>query len=154
MQNILKITPESEVNGTSLACALGVTQRHLRRLREDGVLVRNENGNYNLVQSVRAYITLTKSRQPTEEEEKLEKIRRVAETTYRKRKADRADYETESAKLDNESKRLKLETLKGNLIPEEVVKVLWSMEYVSPDSIDKTSVIGKSKDRENLTGRL
>ncbi|MBR1494866.1 MAG: hypothetical protein IJ601_07465 [Acidaminococcaceae bacterium] len=131
MQNILKITPESEVNGTSLACALGVTQRHLRRLREDGVLVRNENGNYNLVQSVRAYITLTKSRQPTEEEEKLEKIRRVAETTYRKRKADRADYETESAKLDNESKRLKLETLKGNLIPEEVVRAFNEEFFVS-----------------------
>ena len=74
MSEIIKITPESEVNGTSLACVLGVTQRHLRRLREDGVLVRNENGNYNLVQSVRAYIALTKSRKLSKEEEKLEHI--------------------------------------------------------------------------------
>ena len=87
MSEIIKITPESEVNGTSLACVLGVTQRHLRRLREDGVLVRNENGNYNLVQSVRAYIALTKSRKLSKEEEQLEKAGRVAEATYRTRKA-------------------------------------------------------------------
>ncbi len=131
MSEIIKITPESEVNGTSLACVLGVTQRHLRRLREDGVLVRNENGNYNLVQSVRAYIALTKSRKLSKEEEQLEKARRVAEATYRTRKAARANYETESAKLDNESKRMKLEILKGNLIPEEVVRAFNEEFFVS-----------------------
>lgn len=131
MEKIQKITPKTEVSPTELACVLGITARRIRQLAEDGLFEKSGAGKYNLSESVKAYIESIKTRQPTKEEEQLEKVRRIAETTYRKRKADRADYETESAKLDNESKRLKLETLKGNLIPEEVVRAFNDEFFVS-----------------------
>lgn len=51
-----KITPETEVSTSELACVLGITGRRIRQLAEDGVLDKQGQGKLNLPESVQRYI--------------------------------------------------------------------------------------------------
>ena len=104
------ITNETEINATGLACVLGITTRHVRRLKEDGVLFKNENGLYNLSGSVRAYINyamtnaIRKKVQTPDDEKKLNQSKKKADTALKEKRLSKMDYETESARIENEIK--------------------------------------------------
>ncbi len=54
----LKITPETEVSTTELACVLGITGRCIRQLAEDGQLEKVSKGRFLLCDSVQRYFAL------------------------------------------------------------------------------------------------
>ena len=88
-----KITPETEVSTTELACVLGITGRRIRQLAEDGVLDREGQGKFNLPLSVKRYIDYLTREAVDEEEAKLEKAKRQSETTLKVSKAEIARLE-------------------------------------------------------------
>ena len=121
------ITNETEITATGLACVLGITTRHVRRLKEDGVLFKNKNGLYNLSGSVRAYINyamtnaIRKKVQTPDDEKKLNQSKKKADTALKEKRLSKMDYETESARIENEIKMLKLEEMRNNLYSAELV---------------------------------
>lgn len=82
-----KITDETEVSTTELACVLGITGRRIRQLAEDGQLQKIGNGRFRLADSVQAYIRLSAAGPLDEEEKKMEKTRRLAEVQFKASKA-------------------------------------------------------------------
>ena len=90
-----KITSETEVNASSLACVLGVTGRYIRQLVEDGVLTKNGSGGFNLAESVRAFFKAAEKDKESEEDRKIERTKRAADALLRKSKADIAKLEAD-----------------------------------------------------------
>ena len=86
MENI-RITPETEVSTTGLACVLGITGRRVRQLSEDGVLEKASKGRFLLCDSVQRYINDKSKETETEENLRLEKARRSADVTLKASKA-------------------------------------------------------------------
>ena len=71
MENI-KITPETEVSTTGLACVLGITGRAIRQLSEDGLLEKVSKGRFLLCDSVQRYIA-SKTKESRSEERRVGK---------------------------------------------------------------------------------
>ena len=92
-----KITAETEVTPTELACVLGITARRIRQLSEDGQLIKSSSGKYNLASSVQRYqIVFSKvSNQPTDEQKEQDKKRVSAEVSLKQSKAIKAGLEVE-----------------------------------------------------------
>lgn len=90
-----KITSETEVSTTELACVLGITGRRIRQLAEDGDLDKVEQGRFNLADSVQKYIKFVSRNEMSEEEVKLEKTRRTADVTLKASKARIAKMEAD-----------------------------------------------------------
>ena len=88
------ITEETEVSTTELACVLGITGRRIRQMAEDGQLQKVSKGRFLLADSVQRYVKFLSDGPMDEEDKKLEKTRRVAETT----KATIAKLEAEELK--------------------------------------------------------
>ena len=88
-----KITVDTEVSPTELACVLGITARHSRRLAEDGVLEKSQKGRYKLCASVKRYIDSKED--VTEDDAKLEKAKKAAEVTLKTSKAHIAKMEAD-----------------------------------------------------------
>ncbi len=88
-----KITINTEVSTTELASILGLTGRRIRQLAEDGVIDKVKDGRFNLSKSVQGYISLQRKDKLSEEEEKLEKVRRQSEVTLKASKAQIAKLE-------------------------------------------------------------
>lgn len=80
-----KITDDTEVSPTELACVLGISARYVRQLTEDGKLEKIRSGRYALCASVQKYIDSRGA--VTEDDAKLEKAKRTAEVTLRASKA-------------------------------------------------------------------
>ena len=91
----LKITPETEVSTTELACVLGITGRCIRQLAEDGQLEKVSKGRFLLCDSVQRYFALKSKEAKDDDEQKLEKARRTAEVTLRGSKARIAKMEAD-----------------------------------------------------------
>ena len=81
-----KITPETEVSASELACVLDITGRNLRQLVEDGQLEK-KNGRFLLCDSVKRYVAFKSRKEKDDEEQRLDKARRTAEVTLRASKA-------------------------------------------------------------------
>lgn len=92
------ITEESEVSTTELACVLGITGRRIRQMAEDGQLQKVSKGRFLLADSVQRYVKFLSDGPMDEEDKKLEKTRRVAETTMKASKATIAKLEAEELK--------------------------------------------------------
>ena len=82
----LKITPETEVSASGLACFLGITGRNIRQLVEDGQLEKS-GGRFLLCDSVQRYVAFKSRKEKDDEEQRLEKARRTAEVSLRASKA-------------------------------------------------------------------
>lgn len=82
----LKITPETEVSASGLACVLGITGRNIRQLVEDGQLEKTD-GRFLLCDSVQRYVAFKSRKEKDDEEQRLDKARRTAEVTLRASKA-------------------------------------------------------------------
>ncbi len=82
-----KITPETEVSTTELACVLGITGRRVRQLAEDGQFEKTGQGRFKLANSVQRYNSFL-SREPEDEDDiKLDKAKQTAEVTLKASKA-------------------------------------------------------------------
>ena len=88
-----KITTETEVSTSELACVLGITARYVRQLTEDGQLEKIKQGRYALCASVQKYIDSREA--VTEDDAKLEKAKRAAEVTLKTSKAHIAKMEAD-----------------------------------------------------------
>ena len=77
------ITEETEVSTTELACVLGITGRRIRQMAEDGQLQKVSKGRFLLADSVQRYVKFLSDGPMDEEDKKLEKTRRMAETTMK-----------------------------------------------------------------------
>ncbi len=105
-----RITPDTEVSTTELACVLGITGRRVRQLAEDGQLERTGKGVFNLAASVQRYIAGQSRPTTSEEEAKMEKGKRQAEVTLKAAKAEMA--------------RLEMKELQGKMHRAEDVKAM------------------------------
>lgn len=88
-----KITDESEVSTTELAAILGVSARRIQQMAQDGTLPTIRRGSFALCKSVQRYISFLGKDKLSEEEEKLEKVRRQSEVTLKASKAQIAKLE-------------------------------------------------------------
>lgn len=93
-----KITSETEVSTTELACVLGISGRRIRQMAEDGQLEKLGAGRFNLSESVQAYQRMLTRVLPNEEDVKIEKAKRRAETTLKASKAEIARLEVAELK--------------------------------------------------------
>ena len=89
-----KITSETEVSSSELACVLGITGRNIRQLVEDGQLEKVD-GRFILSASVQRYVAFKSKRDKDDEEQRLDKARRTAEVTLRASKAQIAKMEAD-----------------------------------------------------------
>lgn len=92
MENV-KITPETEVSTSELACVLGITGRRIRQLAEDGVLERAGQGKFNLCKSVKRYIDYLTREVVDEDKAKMERAKSQSEITLKASKAEIAHLE-------------------------------------------------------------
>lgn len=90
-----KITDETEVSTTELATVLGVSARRVQQMAQDGTVPTCRKGFFRLADSVQRYIKFLSDGPMDEEDKKLEKTRRVAETTMKASKATIAKLEAE-----------------------------------------------------------
>ena len=93
-----KITDETEVSTTELATVLGVSARRVQQMAQDGTVPTCRKGFFRLADSVQRYIKFLSDGPMDEEDKKLEKARRVAETTMKASKATIAKLEADELK--------------------------------------------------------
>ena len=85
--NTDKITQETEVSTSELACVLGVTGRRIRQLAEDGQIDKISQGKFNLCDCVQRYLSFIEKPELDDEEIKYEKARRAADAQIKASKA-------------------------------------------------------------------
>lgn len=90
-----KITSETEVSTTELACVLGITGRRIRQLAEDGQLEKASKGRFPLCESVQRYIAALSKGGVSEDDRKMEKAIRAADVTLKASKAQVAKMEAD-----------------------------------------------------------
>lgn len=90
-----KITNETQVSTTELACILGLTGRRIRQMAEDGQLVKLSKGRFNLCESVKRYIAFVSGDAMTEDEQELDKRKAAAEVMLKASKARIAKMEAD-----------------------------------------------------------
>jgi phage terminase Nu1 subunit (DNA packaging protein) len=98
MEKNAKITAETEVSTTELACILGISGRRIRQMAEDGQLEKLGAGKFNLCDSVQAYQKFLAKVMPSAEDVKAEKARRKAEVMLKSSKAEIARLEVAELK--------------------------------------------------------
>ena len=89
-----KITTDTEVSTSELACVLGITGRNVRQLVEDGQLEKKD-GRFLLCDSVQRYVAFKSRKEADDEEKRLEKARRTADVTMKASKAQIAKMEAD-----------------------------------------------------------
>lgn len=91
-----KITNETEVSTTELACVLGITGRRIRQLAEDGQLEKTGQGSFLLCDSVQKYLLMASSSRSVPTKEEKDKL--DAEISIKKAKAVKAVLEANELK--------------------------------------------------------
>lgn len=87
-----KITDETTVTLSEMAVILGLTTRRIRQLVEEGVFQTNERNAYPLAETVQDYIKFV-GKGMSDDDVKIERIRRMSEMKFKKSKADKAELE-------------------------------------------------------------
>ena len=108
-----KITADTLVSTTELACVLGVTGRRIRQLAEDGVIDKVKEGRFNLSDSVQKYNLFSSSAMTKEEIEAEKKIARTKVTAE-------VTIKTSKAKIE----KLKADELEGKMHRSEDVEAM------------------------------
>lgn len=88
-----KITDETEVSITELAVVLGLSASRIYQMIRDGILQKTGRGRLPLADSVRRYINFLSMDAVSEEDMKLDKMRRQSEVTMKASKAQIAKLE-------------------------------------------------------------
>ena len=94
------------IKATELAKLLGITDRHLRNLANEGIIKKTEKGKYLFFESVQGYIEYIESKNDADVDLKDEKIRE----------------EIKKIKKDTELKDLKIKELKNQLHPASIIE--------------------------------
>ena len=111
-----KITNDTVVSSTELAVVLGLTQRRVQQLAQDGTIQSVSRGKFSLADSVQRYISFLDNPNYNEEDEKIERVKRISESQFKAAKATIA--------------KLEAEELKGNMHrAEDVEKVTETLVY-------------------------
>ena len=88
-----KITDDTTVSTTELARILGLSARRVQQMAQDGTIPTASRGRFRLADSVQRYITFITGNKMSEDEQKTEKARRVAEVSIKAAKATMAKLE-------------------------------------------------------------
>lgn len=88
-----KITDETTVSTTELARILGLSARRIQQMAQDGTVPPASRGRFRLSDSVQRYITFITGNKMSEDEQKVEKTRRMAEAQIKAAKATVAKLE-------------------------------------------------------------
>lgn len=88
-----KITAETEVGTTELACVLGITGRRVRQLVEDGQLNKSARGRFLLADTVQQYIRFSSGEPIGEDAAELELAKQKADVALKEAKAKIASME-------------------------------------------------------------
>ena len=94
------------IKSTELAKILNLSDRHIRRLAEENVIVKNGQGKYLLLESLQNYISYLNNKNAGDEDLKDQKLRE----------------EIEKIKKDTELKEIKIQELTNQLHPASIVK--------------------------------
>lgn len=94
-QQKAKIAADTEVTVAELAVVLGVTSRRIRQLADEGVLHAESKNAYCLADAVQSYTKFLSKNVPAEDDIKLEKAKRMAETQIKASKATVAKLEAQ-----------------------------------------------------------
>ena len=92
------ITDETIVSTAEMATVLGLTPRRVQQMIQDGTMQTIRKGELLLIDNVQRYISFVTGSQMTEEERKIEKARRNAETKLKVAKAEIAMLEANELK--------------------------------------------------------
>lgn len=87
-----KITPETEVSTTELACVLGITGRRVRQMAEDGQFEKSD-GSFNLCDCVQRYINSVSNGTKSKKEAEIELVTKNSEAVIKQSKAKIAKME-------------------------------------------------------------
>lgn len=88
-----KITDDTTVSTTELARVLGLSARRIQQMAQDGTVPPATKGRFRLNDSVQRYITFITGNKISEDEQKTEKARRMAEVSIKAAKATMAKLE-------------------------------------------------------------
>lgn len=97
-----KITSETEVSTTELACVLGITGRRVRQLVEDGQLEKTD-GALNLCDSVQRYINTVSGNTKSKKEAEIELVSKNSDAVIKQSRAKIAKME--AAELEGKMHR-------------------------------------------------
>jgi len=89
----MKITDDTTVSTTELARVLGLSARRIQQMAQDGTVPPATKGRFRLNDSVQRYITFITGNKLSEDEQKTEKARRLAEVQIKAAKASVAKLE-------------------------------------------------------------
>ena len=103
------------IKATELAKLLGITDRHLRNLANEGVIKKTEKGKYLLLESVRGYIEYIESKNDVDLNLKDEKIKE----------------EIKKIKKETELKGLKIKELKNQLHSASIIEKVMTRSLVN-----------------------
>ena len=147
-----KITNETEVSTTELACVLGITGRRIRQLAEDGQMVKLAQGRFNLCDSVQRYIKAQNKDTQSEEDRKFEKTRRTADVTLKMSKAQVAKMEMQELQGKmHRSEDVAAEA--AEVIRKEVHKVMRELAAYRYDPEKYEERVRQRRDWETASGR-
>lgn len=103
------------IKATELAKLLGITDRHLRNLANEGIIKKTEKGKYLFFESIQGYIEYIESKNDADVDLKDEKIRE----------------EIKKIKKDTELKDLKIKELKNQLHPASIIEKVMTDSFMN-----------------------
>ena len=93
-----KVSAEAEVTTTELAAILGITERRVQQMAQDGTVISVRRGYFQLGDAVQRYINFLSKPQVSEAEQNLETARKHSEAQLKLSKAQLAKMEVEELK--------------------------------------------------------
>ena len=88
-----RITDETTVSTTDLAMILGLSVRRVQQMAQDGTIIAAQRGRFPLCDAVQRYINFLSKDNVSEEDLKVDKVRRTADASLRSTKAKIAQLE-------------------------------------------------------------
>lgn len=97
-KGLLEVDEEDVVSTKTFALTIGVTVRRVQQMIQDGTIKTSGKGRIPLFDNVQRYVSFMTGNMMTEEEKKIEKGRKTAETKLKMAKADKAMLELNELK--------------------------------------------------------
>nr|WP_300184617.1 hypothetical protein [uncultured Agathobaculum sp.] len=88
-----RITDETTVSTTELAMVLGLSARRIQQMAQDGTIIAAQRGRFPLCDAVQRYINFLSKDDVSEEDLKVDKVKRTADASLRSTKAKIAQLE-------------------------------------------------------------
>lgn len=102
---------DRNVGAKQLAYLFGVSERRIQQLANEGVVVKEARGRYNLIESVRGYVQY---------------LQAVAQGTQGEKETDYGDARTQKMLADSHTAIMIAAKMAGDLVPVELVQFQWN----------------------------